>query len=42
VFKSGIHLTLAVVAFALTITLWVMPGKPEDATSPQHQFEHAF
>lgn len=41
VLMSGIHATLAGVALALTIPLRVSPGRPEDASSPLHQLEHA-
>jgi NhaA family Na+:H+ antiporter len=39
--KSGVHATIAGVALAVTIPLRPSPGRPDDATSPLHLWEHA-
>jgi Na+:H+ antiporter, NhaA family len=39
--KSGVHATIAGVALAMTIPLRSSPGRPEDAQSVLHQWEHA-
>jgi Na+:H+ antiporter, NhaA family len=41
VLMSGIHATIAGVAFALTIPLRASPGKPEDQASLLHRLEHS-